>query len=77
MPRRDRQPCFVKTIRRAVVDFALHVFLVHLEKPLRGVAPCTEMILVENNEIPVNLVHPFVGRLYAARLAVVAKEVLE
>ena len=76
--RSDRQPRFIVGITGIVFGKVLFVgILILLEQLFCAVLPCAEMVFIENDEIPVRGVDPFVIGLDAAGLLVHAKEILK
>ena len=74
---RNRQPRLVQPFPTPLFAFAFDFVFFHLKQLLRTVLPSAEVILIKDDEIPVDLMHPLVRRLDAARLAIVAEEILK
>ena len=76
--RRNREPRFIIGIAGIVFRkvFFIRVFI-RFEQLLRIVLPCTKMILIKNDEIPVGHMHPLIIRLNTACILVHTKEILE
>ena len=74
----DRQPRFIVGVTGIVFGKVLFVgILVLLEQLFCAVLPCAEVVLIENDEVPVRGVDPLVIGLDAAGLLVHAKEILK
>ena len=76
--RGDRQPRFIVGVTGIVFGKILFVgILVLLEQLLCAVLPCAEVVFIENDEIPVRGVDPFVIGLDAAGLLVYTEKILK
>ena len=76
--RSDRQPRFIVGVTGIVFGKVLFVGILILFKQLFcAVLPCAEMVFIENNEIPVRGVDPFVIGLDAAGLLVYTEKILK
>ena len=74
--RLDGQPGLVELVARGVRAVLDHVIVLLGEEALGGVAPRAEVVLVEDDHVPVLEVHPLVLGLYAAGVGL-AEVVLE
>ena len=75
---RDRQPCFIVGITTIIIGQILIVIVfIRLKEVFRIFFPCTEMILIENDEIPVGRMYPFILGLDTASVLINTEEVLE
>lgn len=74
----NRQPCFIVGVTGIIFGEVLFVgILVLLEQLLCVILPCAEVVFIENDEVSVRGMDPFIIGLDAAGLLVHAKEFLK
>ena len=78
MAGRDRQPGFIHGVPPAVPGQVLFVgVFITFKQLFRVIAPCAEVVFIENHQIPVGQVNPFVIGFDTAGFLVDAHEILE